>query len=266
MRAGTQRVAEVAGHVTSQTGRLQDRIVVVTGASSGIGRAIAERCVHEGAIVVANGRTEQALMALASAHDGRVVPCPADLTVDDACEEVVAHARRLGTPYGLVHAAGTVRRGEDPRVTRESEFLDFIALNLATAFTLTSAMLRAIPNGTGGSIVLLGSQVAHVGVPGYETYTAAKGGVTAMARSFAAEAGPDGVRVNVLAPGVVRTPMAYVDRENFDDLAPGLARLHPLRRIGAPEDLAGPAAFLLSDDATWVTGQTLIVDGGYTAV
>ena len=141
-------------------------------------------------------------MALASAHDGRVVPCPADLTVDDACEEVVAHARRLGTPYGLVHAAGTVHaRGEDPRVTRESEFLDFIALNLATAFTLTSAMLRAIPNGTGGSIVLLGSQVAHVGVPGYETYTAAKGGVTAMARSFAAEAGPDGVRVNVLPRG-----------------------------------------------------------------
>jgi NAD(P)-dependent dehydrogenase (short-subunit alcohol dehydrogenase family) len=127
-------------------------------------------------------------------------------------------------------------------------------------------MLRAIPDGgDGGSIVLLGSQVAHVGVPGYETYTAAKGGVTAMARSFAAAAGPAGVRVNVLAPGVVRTPTAYVDRENFDDLAPGLAQLHPLRRIGAPEDLAGPAVFLLSD-ATWLTGQTLIVDGGFTAV
>ena len=251
----------------SQTGRLQDRIVVVTGATSGIGRAIAERCVHEGAIVIANGRSDRALRDLAGAHHGRLIAYPADLIEDGSCEGVVAQAELLGAPFGLVHAAGTVRRGEDPRATDVSEFLDFIALNLATAFTLTSAMLRAIPDGgDGGSIVLLGSQVAHVGVPGYETYTAAKGGVTAMARSFAAEAGPAGVRVNVLAPGVVRTPMAYVDRENFDDLAPGLAQLHPLRRIGAPEDLAGPAVFLLSDDATWLTGQTLIVDGGFTAV
>ncbi len=250
----------------SRTGRLQDRVVVVTGATSGIGRAITERCVQEGAIVIANGRNDRALKELAAAHHGRLVAYRADLVQDGSCEDVVAQAERLGTPFGLVHAAGTVRRGEDPRATDASEFLDFIALNLATAFTLTSAMLRAIPEGCGGSIVLLGSQVAHVGVAGYETYTAAKGGVTAMARSFAAEAGPAGIRVNVLAPGVVRTPMAYIDRDNFDDLAPGLAQLHPLRRIGAPEDLAGPAAFLLSDDAGWLTGQTLIVDGGFTAV
>jgi NAD(P)-dependent dehydrogenase (short-subunit alcohol dehydrogenase family) len=138
--------------------------------------------------------------------------------------------------------------------------------NLTPAFELTSAAFAAMSLGAGGSIVLLGSQLAHIGIPGYETYTAAKGGVTAMARAFAAEAGPYGVRVNVLAPGVVQTPMAYVDREGFDEQIPAIAARHPLRRIGVPEDLAGPAVFLLSDDAAWVTGQTLIVDGGFTAV
>jgi NAD(P)-dependent dehydrogenase (short-subunit alcohol dehydrogenase family) len=112
--------------------------------------------------------------------------------------------------------------------------------------------------------VLLGSQLAHIGAPGYASYTAAKGGVTALARALAADAGPHGVRVNVLAPGVVKTPLAYVNRPDFDDQIGAIAARHPLRRIGAPEDMGGPAVFLLSDDSAWMTGQTLIVDGGYT--
>jgi NAD(P)-dependent dehydrogenase (short-subunit alcohol dehydrogenase family) len=129
----------------SQTGRLQDRIVVVTGATSGIGRAIAERCVHEGAIAIANGRSDRALKDLAAAHHGRLVAYPADLIEDGSCEGVVAQAELLGAPFGLVHAAGTVRRGEDPRASDASEFLDFIALNLATAFTLTAQCCARFP-------------------------------------------------------------------------------------------------------------------------
>ncbi len=97
-----------------------------------------------------------------------------------------------------------------------------------------------------GSLVLVGSQLAHIGAPGYASYTAAKGGVTALARALAADAGPRGVRVNVLAPGVVQTPLAYVNRPDFDDQIDAIAARHPLRRIGAPEDMGGPAVFLLS--------------------
>lgn len=240
--------------------------MIVTGATSGIGRAIAERCLSEGARVVASGRRKAPLDELQEGHGDRVVAHPADLTESGACERLVEQARGLGEVRGLVHAAGTVWRGEDPRKTTMSEFEAFMQSNLVVPFALASATFAAMSDGSGGSIVLLGSQLAHVGIPGYETYSAAKGGVTAMARSFAAHAGPQGVRVNVLAPGVVKTPMAYIDRENFDELEPSIAAQHPLRRIGVPEDMAGPAVFLLSDDSAWVTGHTLIVDGGFTAV
>jgi NAD(P)-dependent dehydrogenase (short-subunit alcohol dehydrogenase family) len=246
--------------------RLSNRIIIVTGATSGIGRAIAERCLVEGAIVVANGRRQRALEELREAHGDRVVMHAADLSEENACQRLVAAAQDLGEVRGVAHAAGTVRRGEDPRLTTARQFRDFVDENLTPAFELTSAAFAAMADGTGGSIVILGSQLAHVGSPGYETYSAVKGGVTAMARTFAAEAGPRNVRVNVLAPGLVHTAMAYVDRDNFDELVPGIAERHPLRRIGVPGDLAGPAVFLLSDDAAWITGQTLIVDGGFTAV
>ncbi|HEY3614161.1 MAG TPA: SDR family oxidoreductase, partial [Gaiellales bacterium] len=83
-------------------------------------------------------------------------------------------------------------------------------------------------------------------------------------RSLAVEVGPDGIRVNAVAPGLVRTPMAYVGRDDFDALEPAIAERHPLRRIGEADDIAGPAAFLLSDAAAWITGQTIVVDGGFT--
>jgi NAD(P)-dependent dehydrogenase (short-subunit alcohol dehydrogenase family) len=217
--------------------------------------------------VVASGRREAVLEELRAAHGERVVIEAGDLSHGGACARLVARALDLGSLRGAVHAAGTVRRGEDARRTTTAELESFLAVNLAPAFALAGAAYAAMSDQPGGgSIVLLGSQLAHVGAPGYATYSAAKGGVTAMARALAAEAGPHGVRVNVLAPGLVRTPMAYVDREDFDELEPSIAALHPLRRIGTPEDLAGPAVFLLSDDAAWITGHTLIVDGGYTAV
>jgi len=241
-------------------------VVIVTGATSGIGRAIAQRCLAEGAKVVANGRRPEPLRELAAEHGDRVVTLAVDLTREGAGEHLIEAAIELGGLDGLVHAAGTVWRGEDPRATTTSQFHAYLEENLTPAFALTAAACGAMADGEGGAIVVLGSQLAHIGIPGYETYTTVKGAVTAMVRAFAAEFGPRGVRVNVLAPGVVRTPMAYVDRPDFDELIPGIAERHPLRRIGAPEDLAGPAVFLLSDDAAWVTGHTLIVDGGFTAV
>jgi NAD(P)-dependent dehydrogenase (short-subunit alcohol dehydrogenase family) len=241
--------------------------VVVTGASSGIGRAIALRCAREGAQVVASGRREEALRELAGeSTSGAMHVHVADLTARGAPEAAIdAAVSGLGRLDGVVHAAGTVRRGEDLRATGDEELRAFLDENLGVTLRVARAALAAMTSAGGGSLVLVGSQLAHIGAAGYPAYTAAKGGVTALARALAVDAGPSGVRVNVLAPGVVRTPLAYVNRPDFDDQVEGIAARHPLRRIGAPEDMGGPAVFLLSEDSAWMTGQALIVDGGYTA-
>jgi NAD(P)-dependent dehydrogenase (short-subunit alcohol dehydrogenase family) len=237
---------------------LEGRRILVTGASSGIGRATAERCVAEGARVLATGRRAEALEEL----DGvRRFAC--DLLEPGAPEACVAEGvELLGGLDGVVHAAGTVLRGQDPRSSSDEEIDGMLLANLALPQRVARAALGAL--GPGGSLVLLSSQLGRIGAPGYGSYCAAKGGIDALVRSLAVDVGPDGIRVNAVAPGLVRTPMAYAGRDNFDELVPAIAERHPLRRIGEPEDIAGPVAFLLSDASTWITGQTIVVDGGYT--
>jgi NAD(P)-dependent dehydrogenase (short-subunit alcohol dehydrogenase family) len=237
---------------------LDGRRILVTGASSGIGRAVAELCVAQGARVLATGRRAEALDEL----DGvRRFAC--DLLEPGAPEACVAACvEGMDGLDGVVHAAGTVLRGEDPRSTPDTQIDDVLGTNLALPLRVARAALGAL--GRGGSIVLLSSQLGRIGAPGYASYCAAKGGVDALVRALAVDVGPDGIRVNAVAPGLVRTPMAYRGRDNFDELVPAIAERHPLRRIGEPGDIAGPVAFLLSDSAAWITGQTIVVDGGFT--
>lgn len=244
--------------------RLEGRGIIVTGASSGIGWAVAERVAAEGGRVLASGRRRDALDALAAATAG-VQPYAADLAGPAGGQALIDEAkRRIGRVDGLVHCAGTVRRGEDVRATTDAAFDRFLDENLTSTFRLVRAAFAEMTANGSGSIVLIGSQLSEIAIPGYATYCTVKGAITSLGRALAVDGGPYGVRVNTLAPGVIRTPMRYVDRENFDELEAGIAERHPLRRIGEPHDVAGPAAFLLSDDAAWITGHTLIVDGGFT--
>jgi NAD(P)-dependent dehydrogenase (short-subunit alcohol dehydrogenase family) len=259
-------------------GRLEQRVVLVTGATSGIGYAIARRCAAEGAQVLATGRDQERLAELrrsatpdAAAGDaaagagGSITAFAADLSRPEAPDECVAAAlSEFGRLDGVVHSAGVIRRKEDLRDTTDEQWAHTMTVNVDATFRLARASLRAmVPNG--GSIVLIGSQLAHVAAPGYASYCASKGAVESLVRALAVDFGPSGVRVNTLTPGVVATPLAYVDRPNFDDLVEGMAAGLPLRRIGQPDDMAGPAVFLLSDDSAWMTGQSLVIDGGYTA-
>jgi NAD(P)-dependent dehydrogenase (short-subunit alcohol dehydrogenase family) len=254
-------------------GRLEQRAVLVTGATSGIGYAIARRCAAEGADVLATGRDEARLAELerslgtagAGVSGGSITGHVADLSEAAAADECVAAVlSAFGRLDGMVHSAGIIRRQEDLRETTDEQWARVMSVNLDASFRLARACLRAmVPRG--GSIVLVGSQLAQVAAPGYASYCASKGAVESLVRALAIDFGPSGIRVNALAPGVVATPLAYVDRPNFDDLVEGMAARLPLRRIGQPDDMAGPAVFLLSDDSAWMTGQSLVVDGGYTA-
>jgi NAD(P)-dependent dehydrogenase (short-subunit alcohol dehydrogenase family) len=238
-------------------------VILVTGATSGIGRAIAGRCAREGAAVVATGRDPERLAELAELPG--IEGFGADLALPAAADECIAFAAaRHGRLDGLVHCAGTVRRQEDVRETSDEQWARIREVNLDASFRIARAALRAMAPRRAGSVVLVGSQLAHVAAPGYASYCAAKGAVEALVRALAVDFGPSGIRVNALAPGVVATPLAYVDRPDFDDQADAIAARLPLRRIGQPEDMTGPAVFLLSDESAWMTGQSLIVDGGFT--
>ena len=163
----------------------------------------------------------------------------------------------------LFHAAGVLRRNERLWETTEAEWNGDLSINLTGAY---QACRFAIPRlrETGGTIVLVASQLAHISAPGYATYAATKGGVLALMRSLAVDLGPEGMRVNALSPGVVEAEMAYVGRD-FAALRDQVAETIPLRRVGQPEDMAGPAVFLASDESGWMTGHSLVVDGGFTA-
>jgi meso-butanediol dehydrogenase/(S,S)-butanediol dehydrogenase/diacetyl reductase len=243
--------------------RLAGKRCLVTGGGSGIGRAVALRFAAEGGLVVVAGRRGERLDATAAEHPAISTQPGNAGDADGARAMVDAVVERHGGLDVLFHAAGVLRRNEVLAETTQDEWDTDLAANLTSAFHLCKA---AIPHliESRGTIVLVASQLAHVGSPGYATYSATKGGVLGLMRGLAVDLGPSGVRVNALSPGIVDTEMAYVGRD-FDAIRERVAAGLPLRRIGTPADMAGPAVFLASDESAWMTGQSLVVDGGWTA-
>jgi meso-butanediol dehydrogenase / (S,S)-butanediol dehydrogenase / diacetyl reductase len=243
--------------------RLEGKSCLVTGGGSGIGLAVARRFAAEGARVAVMGRRADRLEEAAAESDA-ISAEPGDVSVaDDARRVVEAIVERHGGLDVLFHAAGVIRRNERLEETTDDEWNHDMGINVGGAFNVCRFAIPHLEHSR-GAIVLVASQLAHVAAAGYATYAVGKGAVLALARSLAIDLGPRGVRVNALSPGIVDTDFAYVGRD-FGAVRDQIAASLPLRRVGTAEDMVGPAVFLASDESGWMTGQSLVVDGGFTA-
>lgn len=252
------------------TDRLAGKVALVTGAGSGIGQAAAVRFAAEGAAVaVLDLRAEAAAetAALIAKQDGRALALAADVSdatqVEDAVARAAAEFGRLDVLYNNagVDSSGSVA------VAEEADWDRSVGINAKGTFLCSRAAVRQMNS---GSIINQGSVAGLVGVPNFAAYCAAKGAVIALTRSMAIDLAPRGIRVNVICPGTVYTPlMEPMLRARGDgDLAAGLAKTvlkYPIGRLGTPEEIANVALFLASDEASFMTGSVITADGGMTA-
>ena len=241
-------------------------LVLVTGASSGIGRATALDLAARGHRIAAAGRDVDRLAAVLAELPGEGhASWVADLADPDACSSLVDRVvTEQGPLSGLAHCAGV--QAVQPVRASSAELVDqMLTINVRSALQLTRAFRRRSCRVQGASVVLVSSVLGLVGQPGAAAYSASKGAVVTMTKSLALELARESIRVNCVCPGTVVTPM--IDQLRRAIGPEGLQRVvdaHPLG-LGRAEDVAAAVRFLLSDDARWITGSSLVVDGGYTA-
>jgi len=243
--------------------RLDGKTALVTGASGGIGGAIARMLHAQGASVVLSGTRAAALEALAAELGARAHVCPADLSDPAAAEALIEAAEAAAGPlHALVNNAGLTRDMLAMRMSDES-WQQVIDVDLGAPFRLIRAALRGMVRRRAGRIVNIGSIVGATGNAGQANYAAAKAGLVGMSKALAAEVAARGITVNVVAPGFVETAMT--DALSAEQRARLTERI-PLTRLGRPEDVAASVLYLVSDEAGWVTGTTLHVNGGMAMI
>jgi 3-oxoacyl-[acyl-carrier protein] reductase len=240
---------------------LSGRVALVTGASRGIGRAIALKLAKQGATVVAAARAQNAAKTVEeiTAAGGKAEIGSLDVSDAAAASAFVATAfEKHGRIDILVNNAGITKDQLLLRMDR-AEWDDVIATNLTAAFTLTQAVLKPMIRQRSGRIICISSVVGQAGNPGQANYAASKAGLIGFAKSIAQEVASRNITVNVVAPGLIETDMTRLVAENAKDQ--WQTRI-PLKRMGTPDDIASAVCFLASDEAAYITGQVLAVNGG----
>ncbi len=238
---------------------LNDKTALVTGATGGIGDAIARTLHARGAKVVISGTRAERLEALAADLGDNCHIVAADLSDPAAPDALIAAAAEAaGGVDILINNAGLTRDNLAMRM-KDEEWQQVLDVNLSAAFRLSRAVLRAMMKARWGRIVTVTSVVGATGNPGQVNYAASKAGLTGMTKALAQEVASRGITVNCIAPGFIETPMTDV---LSDDQKTTLLERIPTGRLGLPEDIAASAAYLASDEAGYVTGQTLHVNGG----
>jgi 3-oxoacyl-[acyl-carrier protein] reductase len=241
---------------------LSGRTALVTGASGGIGDAIARQLHRQGATVVLTGRRRDALAALAAALGERTRVAVAELAEPRAAEHLIAAAEADGGVDVLINNAGLTRDNLALRM-KDEDWQTVLDVNLSAGFRLIRAALRGMMRRRWGRIVNVTSVVALTGNPGQANYAAAKAGMIGMTKSVAAEVASRGITVNCIAPGLIQTPMT--DALGEEQRARLLERV-PLGRLGSGADVAAAVGYLVSEEAAYVTGQTLHVNGGMAMI
>lgn len=255
-------------------GRLEGKIAIVTGAANGIGEASARALAREGASVILTDIRDEGEIVAASIRDshGQSIFLHQDVTDESRWADVIRTTiDRFGRIDALINNAGVARSAPPEEETLENWRL-IMRTNLESVFLGTKYAIRAMKaqNPKGGSIVNLSSNMGMVGGPNLGAYSASKGGVRLYTKSAALSCAKAGlnIRINSIHPGIVRTPMVENALDRMRD--PGEQRramiaLHPIGRLGEPEEIAGGVLYLVSDESRFVTGSELVIDGGYTA-
>lgn len=245
--------------------RLQGKYALVTGSTSGIGQATAEAFAREGATVAVTGRDEargRAVVDGISAAGGHAVFIPSSLaTVADARGLATETIRILGQIDILVNNAG-VYMFSPSEGTAEADYDTMMTTNVKIPFFLTTAITPEMAHRGQGKVINITTMAAHFGMPGAAAYGASKAAVTLLTKAWAAEYGARGINVNAISPGPIQTPGSARLGDVLDQLAQSL----PAGRPGRPEEVAAAAVYLASDEAAFMHGATLTLDGGRTAI
>ena len=247
--------------------RLEGKVAIVTGGNAGIGEAVAKRFAEEGAAVVITGRRQAELDRVMSGirhNKGKGLSVAGSVTDESHVREVVQRALdSFGRIDLLVNNAGIGDFGKRIHETDDTTWATVMEVNLTGVFRMTRAVVPQMLKQGRGAIVNISSVASLVGIPGAPAYAASKGGLDAFTRALAIDYAKDGIRCNVVNPGLIDTPMAAPLMANPEMLQPILSH-YALRRPGTPEEVANMVLYLASDEAGWVTGGTFTIDGGMT--
>ena len=254
--------------------RLENKVALITGGGSGIGRACAEMFAREGARVAVSDislERAQATTQFVTSHGGEAIAISGDVSVgDDAQNMVSATVEKFGKLDVLVNSAGVSARNAMPKGSSPEEVWDKVmGVNLKGTYMVSWHAVPEMAKSGGGSIINLSSIMGLVGYPvgmggGFNPYNPSKGGVLQFTRNLAIDSASKNVRVNCICPGYVETDLTSALTKDAEALS-RLETLHPIGRLGQPEEIAYAALYLASDESGFVTGTPLVVDGGYTA-